>query len=151
MDGNKLKKVIGYVNNAGIKRFTIYCNNSYLIEVDSDSTKVIFDDTNQMLWYFRIPNMVQPKDFRPLAIECLEYDIIERVCIQTTTENVKAIAKSAGLNLTEDITKWLKTAGSQSALNPIQNKFAFRSNTEANEDTEQERNPNESFIPNIMT
>lgn len=122
MDGAKLKKVIGYIEKVGVQRFTIYCNNSYLIEVNSDSTKVIFDDANEMLWYFRVPNMVQPKDFRPIAIECLEYDIIERICVQSTLENVKSIAQSAGLNLTDDVTKWLKTAASQYGLRPVQDR-----------------------------
>lgn len=122
MEGSKLKKVIGYIKASGVTRYTIYCNNSYLIEVDSDSTKAIFDDANEMLWYFRVPNMVQPKDFRPIAIECLEYDVIERICVQSTLENVTSIAKSAGLNLTNDITEWLKTAASQMGLRPIQDR-----------------------------
>ena len=122
MDTGKLKKVIGYIEQAGITRYTIYCNNSYLIEVNSDSTKVIFDDKNEMLWYFRIPNMVQPRDFRPIAIECIEYSTVERICVQSTLENVKSVANSAGLILTDDVTQWLKTAASQMGLRPIQDR-----------------------------
>ena len=120
MDSGKLKKVIENIDKAGITRFTLYCNNSYLIEVNSESTKCIFDDANQMLWYFRIPNMVQPKDFRPLALECIEYDTIERVCVQSDFTHIMEYAKASGLNLTDEITKWVKTSTSQSGLYPAQ-------------------------------
>ena len=135
MDTGKLKKVRGYIEASGVSRYTIYCNNSYIIEVDSDSTKVIFDDANEMLWYFRVPNMVQPKDFRPIAIECIEYATIERICVQSTFENVKSIANSAGLNLTDDITKWLKTAGSQMGLRPVQDRASSNKSLAEQENT----------------
>lgn len=123
MEGKKLKKVVENIEKAGITRFTIYCNNSYLIEVNSDSTKCIFDDENEMLWYFRVPNMVQPKDFRPLALECLEYDIIERVCVQSDYTHIMDYSKANNLKLTEEITTWVKAAASQSGLYLVQDQY----------------------------
>ena len=120
MQASKLKKVISNIEAAGIDRFTIYYNNSYIIEVNSESTKCIFDDANEMLWYFRVPNSVQPKDPRPLALECLEYDIIERVCVPSDYTHIMKYAELSGLTLTDEITEWVKKAASQSGLYPVQ-------------------------------
>lgn len=116
-----LHKVIKYIENSGVDRFTIWCNNSYLIEYNSESTKCVFDDTDEILWFFRVPNGVQPKDFRPIAIECIEYDVIERICVQTDYVHSKKIATEAGLTIPEETEKWLRVAASQTGLYPIQN------------------------------
>jgi hypothetical protein len=64
--------------------------------------------------------MVQPKDFRPIAIECMEYSVIERVCVPTDYVTATKIAEAAGLTIPDDVKEWLSKAASQSGLYPIQ-------------------------------
>lgn len=119
MTKENLKKSLDAIEAAGITRYLLYCNNSYLVDV-GESTKAIYDDANEVVWYLRVPNSVQPKDPRPIAVECFEYSLIERVCVPSDFVSVKAILENAGVELPEEINTWLKTAASQVGLYPIQ-------------------------------
>lgn len=115
-----LRETIDAIEKAGIKKFTIWCNNAYIIEVNSESTKVIFDDDNARFFYIRIPNGITSRNDIPLTIECEEYELVERICAGGSTPTILSMFNNLGLTPTDELTQWLKTAGSQSGLCPIQ-------------------------------
>lgn len=116
MTVKSVRDMVNAITKAGIKRFTIWCNNAYIVDVDGESTKVIFDDANARFFYLRIPNNVSPYNNTPLSIECEEYELIERICANSTQDKIMEVFNNLGLKQTDDITQWLKTAGSQSGL-----------------------------------
>ena len=125
MDSIVLQKTVQMLKDNNIERYTIWCNNSYIIEAGRDSTKVVFDDAKELIWIFRIPNNVMPNDTKPIAIEWISYEYVERICVSSDYLTIKTIAESAQLSLTEDLTKWLKKNCSQTNLYPIQSNPSY--------------------------
>ena len=127
MTAAEVRENIDAIEAAGITRYRIYCNNSYLVEVDSESTRCIFDDSKEIVYCFRIPNMVmppstkaEPNEFKSLNFECFTYSVIERFVVATNLKGVTDIASTLGLEITEELTTWLKSAASQTGLYPVQ-------------------------------
>lgn len=114
-----VRKIVDQIEKAGIKHYMIWMNNAYIINVN-DSTQVYFDDANEALWYYRIPNQVTAGG-APLALECTLYEIIERICIPGDITVVSEFAKAVGLPVTTELTEWLKQAGNPVGLCPVQN------------------------------
>lgn len=114
-----VKKMREALATHNINRYTIYMNNSYLINV-SDALKVIYDDSAEILHVFRVPSNVQPLDPRTILYETFAYETIERFSVATNTVTLKELIDTIGLNLTDEVTEFLKTAGSQQGLYPVQ-------------------------------
>ena len=122
MEKQLVRKCVDAIKSTGIERYTIICNDAYLIEVNSESTKCIFDDNNSCIWFFRIPNNVSPKDPHPIALHCAQYELIERIIVPSDLLTIKTYVNNLGLELTDEITTWLKKAASQFGINPVNSK-----------------------------
>ncbi|MCM1142275.1 MAG: hypothetical protein NC453_27205 [Muribaculum sp.] len=114
-----VKKMREALAKKDIKRYTIYMNNSYLINV-SDALKVIYDDSAEIIHVFRVPANSQPLDPRTILYETFAYETIERFAVATDTITLNGIIDAIGLKLTDEVTEFLKTAGSQQGLYPAQ-------------------------------
>lgn len=146
MTVKSVREMVNAIEKAGIKRYTIWCNNAYIVEVGSDSTRIIYDDANARFFYLRIPNSVSPGNNSPIVIECEEYELIERICVGGQQPKVLEVFNTLGLKATDDLTQWLKTAGSQSGLYPVQ------SNPRYNDDDDRKPiNHNFPYRPTITT
>ncbi len=120
MNKNYLREVVDTIDKAGIDRYIIYMNNGYNINV-SESTKVIFDDDREAIHVFRVPANVSPMDPRSIIYETYNYEIVERFMIPTDVNTLLgSIVTDMKLTLTDEITEFIKKAGSQQGLYPAQ-------------------------------
>ena len=119
MEASTLRKIVDAIDANEIKYYTIWGGDSDEITVNPDSMRVIFDDDNEVIWFFRIPNMVSANGKSNISLNCMTYDQVTKVYIPTDFLTVKDLASSIGLTLTEDVTTWLKTAASQTRIHPL--------------------------------
>ena len=109
------------IEAAGIKKYQLQLNNSYWLNVGYQADCIIkWDDDNEVVWFFRVPNTVTPRDTKPLVLEMTKYDTIERFVIPVDYNEAMDLTSNLGLTLTEDVTQWVKKAASQNGLYPIQ-------------------------------
>lgn len=121
MDKDLVRKTVDAIEGAGITRFFVYSEDrTELLDVDSESTKAYFDDGNECVWFIRVSANVQPMDNRPMAFGCLPYEKIVAIAAPADTLSVKKMAESVGYEFTDELTEWIKVAGSQSGVYPVQ-------------------------------
>ncbi|MCM1215954.1 MAG: hypothetical protein NC548_15715 [Lachnospiraceae bacterium] len=119
MDKTFVRRNLDAIKAAGITSYRIYFNNSYYVNVN-EAEQCYFDDAKETVYCFKTAVGAQPKDPRPIALDIHPYELIERFSIPTDYNGIMRLVKEYGLNLTEDLTQFIKKASSQTGLYPVQ-------------------------------